>query len=144
MKDEPAEAIDDRYETGMRIRREVLGDVHVDRAVAATTPFSAPFQEYVTRAAWGDVWARPGLDRRTRSCVTLAVLTALRAESELPMHVRGAIRNGLTADEIAEVLLHAGVYAGVPAAHAAFAIAADALGEPERRPGGGDDDHVGA
>jgi len=140
MNDEPAETIDHRYETGMRIRREVLGDEHVDRAIAGTTPFTAPFQEFVTRTAWGDIWARPGLDRRTRSCVTLAVLTALRAESELPMHVRGAIRNGLTADEVAEVLLHAGVYAGVPAAQAAFGIAAEVLAEARQTDGRDEDD----
>jgi 4-carboxymuconolactone decarboxylase len=133
MSDERNDPNDERYATGMRIRREVLGDAHVDRAVAGTTRFTAPFQEFVTRAAWGDVWARPGLDRRTRSCVTLAVLTALRAESELPMHVQAAIRNGLTPDEIAEVLLHAGVYAGVPAANAAFRIAAEALTEDAPR-----------
>ena len=120
---------DDRWAAGMRVRREVLGDEHVDRAGAAATAFSAPFQEYITRAAWGDVWARPGLDRRTRSCVTLALLTALRAEGELPLHIRGAIRNGLTAAEIAEVLLHSAVYAGVPAANAAFAVAQRTLRE---------------
>ncbi|HEX3318587.1 MAG TPA: 4-carboxymuconolactone decarboxylase [Solirubrobacteraceae bacterium] len=108
---------------GERVRREVLGDEHVDRALEGATPFTQPFQEYLTGAAWGDVWARPGLDRRTRSAITLALLTALRAENELPMHVRAAIRNGLTPDEIAEVLLHTAVYAGVPAANAAFAIA---------------------
>ena len=114
---------DERLEAGMRVRREVLGDVHVDRAGAGTSAFTAPFQDYLTRAAWGDVWDRPGLDRRTRSCITLALLTALRAEGELPLHVRGAIRNGLTAAEISEVLLHSAVYAGVPAANAAFAVA---------------------
>jgi 4-carboxymuconolactone decarboxylase len=118
---------DDRYEIGMRIRREVLGDEHVDRAISTTTAFNAPFQEFITRTAWGDVWARPGLDRRVRSCITLAVLTALRAESEIALHVRAALRNGLTRDEIAEVLLHTAAYAGVPAANAAFAIAAEAL-----------------
>lgn len=118
---------DDRYETGMRIRREVLGDEHVDRAIGATTPLTAPFQEFITRTAWGDIWARPGLDRRTRSCITLALLTALRAEGEIAMHVRAAVRNGLTPDEIAEVLLHTAVYAGVPAANAALAIAARTL-----------------
>jgi 4-carboxymuconolactone decarboxylase len=108
---------------GMRVRREVLGDAHVDRATAATTDFSAPFQDYITRCAWGSVWTRPGLDRRTRSCVTLAALVSLRAEGEIGMHVRAALRHGLTPAEIAEVLLHTGVYAGVPAANAAFAIA---------------------
>jgi 4-carboxymuconolactone decarboxylase len=112
---------------GMRVRREVLGDAHVDRAVAGTTRFSEPFQDMITRHAWGDVWSRPGLDRRTRSAITLAVLTALRAENELGMHVRAALRNGLTPEEIAEVLMHTAVYAGVPAANAAFAIAQETM-----------------
>jgi 4-carboxymuconolactone decarboxylase len=119
---------DDHYETGLRIRREVLGDEHVDRAIAGTTPFTAPFQEFVTRAAWGEIWSRPGLDRRTRSCITLAVLTALRAEGEIALHVRAAVRNGLTREEISEILLHTAAYAGVPAANAAFAIAERTLG----------------
>ena len=113
----------DDYTDGMAVRREVLGDAHVDRAVEATTGFTAPFQEFITRTAWGQVWAREGLDRRTRSCVTLALLTALHCHDELAMHVRAARRNGLSPDEIAEVLLHTSVYAGVPAAHAAFKIA---------------------
>ena len=116
-------------EGGMAVRREVLGDAHVDRAVAATTPFTAPFQDFITRYAWGEVWSRPGLDRRTRSAVTLAMLVALRSEDELAMHVRAALRNGLSAAEIGEVLLHAAVYAGVPAANAAFAVAQRVLGE---------------
>ena len=116
-------------EEGMAVRREVLGDAHVDRAQAAITPFTAPFQDLITRYAWGEVWSRPGLDRRTRSCVTLAMLVALRCEDELAMHVRAALRNGLTATEIQEVLLHAAVYAGVPAANAAFAIAQRVLRE---------------
>jgi 4-carboxymuconolactone decarboxylase len=111
------------YDNGMRIRREVLGDAHVDAAVANTTPFTAPFQDFITRYAWGDVWARPGLDRRTRSCITLAVLTALHCRDEVGMHVRAALRNGLTPEEIQEVLLHTAVYAGVPAANEAFATA---------------------
>lgn len=118
---------DDRRRAGMQIRREVLGDAHVERAIAETTPFSAPFQEFITRTAWGDVWARPGLDRRTRSAITLAILTALRAESEIELHVRAALRNGLTREEIAEILLHSAVYAGVPAANAAMAIATRTL-----------------
>jgi 4-carboxymuconolactone decarboxylase len=122
---------DERREEGMRIRREVLGDVHVDRAVAGTTPFTEPFQDFITRVAWGDVWTREGLDRRTRSCITLAVLTALGREGELAMHVRAARRNGLTADEIGEVLLHTAVYAGVPASNAAFAIARKVLEDEE-------------
>jgi 3-oxoadipate enol-lactonase/4-carboxymuconolactone decarboxylase len=114
---------------GMAVRREVLGDAHVDRAVAATTPFTAPFQDFITRYAWGEVWSRPGLDRRTRSAVTLAMLVALRAEDELALHVRAALRNGLQPAEIGEVLLHAAVYAGVPAANAAFAVARRVLDE---------------
>jgi 4-carboxymuconolactone decarboxylase len=114
---------------GMAVRRQVLGDAHVDRAVAATTPFTAPFQDLITRYAWGEVWSRPGLDRRTRSAVTLAMLVALRSEEELAMHVRAALRNGLRPAEIGEVLLHAAVYAGVPAANAAFAVAQRVLVE---------------
>ena len=116
-------------DTGMTVRRQVLGDEHVDHAVDGTTAFSAPFQDLITRYAWGEVWARPGLDRRTRSAITLAVLTALHCENELAMHVRAALRNGLTAEEIGEVLLHTAVYAGVPAANAAFAIAQRTLAE---------------
>lgn len=120
---------DPRRITGMRLRREVLGDAHVDAAVTATTPFDEPFQDFITRTAWGDVWARPGLDRWTRSAITLAVLTALRAEGEIAMHVRAAVRNGMTPAEISEVLLHATVYAGVPAGNAAFRIARETLAE---------------
>ncbi len=114
---------------GERIRREVLGDEHVDRAQAKATPFTAPFQDFLTRYAWGDVWNRPGLDRRMRSAITLAALTAVRSEGELELHVRAALRNGLTPEEIAEVLLHTAVYAGVPAANAAFAVAQRVLEE---------------
>ncbi len=114
---------------GMRIRREVLGDEHVDRAIASTTEFTAAFQDFITRYAWGDVWARPGLDRRTRSAITLTALIALGHEHELAMHVRAALRNGLTRDEIGEVMLQCAVYCGVPAANRAFAIAQDVLNE---------------
>jgi 4-carboxymuconolactone decarboxylase len=114
---------------GMKVRREVLGDDHVDRAVASTTPFTEPFQDFITRYAWGEIWARPGLDRKTRSCITLAALVALRAENEIAMHVRAALRNGLTPDEIGEVILHTAIYAGLPAANAAFAIAKEVLDE---------------
>jgi 4-carboxymuconolactone decarboxylase len=120
---------DPRHTEGMRVRREVLGDAHVDRAVARTTPFTADFQDLITRYAWGDIWTRPGLDRATRSCVTLALLTALGHEEELAMHVRAAVTNGLGADEIGEVLLHTAVYAGVPAANRAFAVAQRTLAE---------------
>jgi 4-carboxymuconolactone decarboxylase len=132
---------DERYERGMAVRREVLGESHVDRAVAGSTEFSAPFQELIVGVAWADVWGRPGLDRRTRSCLTLALLTALRCEDELAMHVRAAVRNGLTAAEIAEVLLHTAIYAGVPAANAAFRIAQRTLaelGDPAAQPGNAD------
>lgn len=121
--------MNDHYEAGMTVRREVLGDAHVDRAVANTTEFTRPFQDYITQAAWGSIWTRDGLDRKTRSCITLAVLTARGCHEEIAMHVRAAIRNGLTAAEIAEVLLHTAVYAGVPAANAAFAIAQRTLAE---------------
>jgi 4-carboxymuconolactone decarboxylase len=113
----------------MTVRRAVLGDAHVDRAVSGTTEFTAPFQDFITRYAWGDVWTRPGLDRRTRSIVTLTALTALGHENELAMHVRAAVRNGLSAEEIGEVLLHTAVYAGVPAANTAFAVAQRVLAE---------------
>jgi 4-carboxymuconolactone decarboxylase len=120
---------DDPYEAGMEVRREVLGDAHVDRSVAHTTDFTRDFQEHLTRLAWGSVWTRPGLDRRTRSAITLATLTALGREGELELHVRGALRNGLTADEISEILIHTSVYAGLPAANAAFAIAQRVIDE---------------
>ena len=118
---------DSLYDDGMEVRRSVLGDEHVDRAIERTTEFTAPFQEFITRYAWGAVWAGDGLDRRTRSAVTLAVLTALGREHEIAMHVRAALRNGLSAAEIGEVLLHTSVYAGVPAANRAFAIADEVL-----------------
>jgi 4-carboxymuconolactone decarboxylase len=122
---------DQGHERGTRIRREVLGDEHVDRATASTTAFTSAFQHYITRNVWGDVWARPGLDRRSRSMITLALLTALRADDELALHVRAALRNGLTQEEISEVLLHAAAYAGVPAANHAFSIASRVLEELE-------------
>ena len=117
----------DRTDAGMRTRREVLGNDHVDRAIASTTDFTAPFQDFITRYAWGDIWSRPGLSRADRSMITLAVLATLRQEHELAMHVRAAIRNGLTSSQIQEVLLQVAVYAGVPAANRAFAIAAEVL-----------------
>ena len=128
---------DPRYEAGMRVRREVLGDAHVDRSLEGATDFTRPFQEFITRLAWGDVWTREGLDRRTRSCITLAVLTALGREGELALHVRGARRNGLTREEIGEVLLHTAVYAGVPAANAAFALAQRVLDADDEEEAGG-------
>ncbi len=121
---------DDRYEAGMRVRREVLGDEHVDRAVAATTDLDADFQHYITTSAWGSLWTRDDrLDRRTRSCITIALLTALRAEHELGMHIRAGLRNGLTPEEITEVILHTAAYAGIPAANTAIAVAKEALAD---------------
>ena len=111
------------------VRREVLGDEHVDRSAAAATEFSAPWQEFVTDHAWGAVWTRPGLDRRTRSMITLALLAGLGHQHELGLHVRAAVRNGVTAAEIREVLMHTAVYAGVPAANTAFGVAQHVLAE---------------
>jgi 4-carboxymuconolactone decarboxylase len=115
------------YDEGMRTRREVLGDAHVDRTVARTTAFTADFQDLITRYAWGEIWTRPLLDRRTRSCITLTALVARGHLEELAMHVRAALRNGLTADEIKEVLLQTAIYCGVPAANSAFAVAQQVL-----------------
>ena len=117
------------HDDGMRVRREVLGDEHVDAANERTTEFTADFQDLITRYAWGEIWARPGLDRRTRSAITLTALIALNHHEELAMHVRAARRNGLTTDEIKEVLLQAAIYCGVPAANRAFAIAQEVLDE---------------
>jgi 4-carboxymuconolactone decarboxylase len=114
---------------GMRTRREVLGDEHVDSAIARTDAFTSDFQDLITRYAWGEIWSRPGLDRRTRSAITLTALTALGHHHELELHVRAALRNGLTPDEIKEVLLQAAIYCGVPAANRAFAIAQEVLAE---------------
>jgi len=117
---------EDRYETGMRVRREVLGDAHVERAAAAVG-IDAAFQRWLTESAWGGLWGRDELDRRTRSCVTIAVLTALRAEHELRLHIAAGRRNGLSDAEIAEVIMHTAGYAGIPAANAAMAVAKDVL-----------------
>jgi 4-carboxymuconolactone decarboxylase len=108
---------------GMKVRREVLGDAHVDRAETRKTDFTADFQDFITRYAWGEIWTRPLLDRRTRSCITLTALVAGGHLEELALHVRAAVRNGLSADEIKEVLLQTAVYCGVPAANSAFAVA---------------------
>jgi len=119
----------ERTVQGMTVRRQVLGDEHVDRAVAGTTDFTAPFQDFITRYAWGEVWSRPGLSRAERSMITLTALIVLRQEEELAMHLRAALRIGLTPEQIREVLLNAAVYAGVPAANRAFAIAQRVLAE---------------
>ena len=118
---------EERTEQGMAVRRRVLGNDHVDRAIANTTEFTAPFQDLITRYAWGDIWSRPGLSRAERSMITLTALAVLRQDEELAMHVRAALRNGLSVSQIQEILLQVAVYAGVPAANRAFAIAADVL-----------------
>jgi 4-carboxymuconolactone decarboxylase len=119
---------DDAEKRGMEVRRAVLGDAHVDRAEAARTPFTEEFQDFLTRVAWGEIWSRPGLDRRTRSCITVAMLVALNREEELALHLRGALNNGVTVDELKEVLLQTAVYCGVPAANSAFRVAAQVIG----------------
>jgi 4-carboxymuconolactone decarboxylase len=116
-------------EEGMAVRRAVLGDAHVDRARDVASEFSGPWQDHITATAWGRVWARNGLDRRTRCMLTVALLAALHYDAELALHVRAAVTNGVTADELREVLLHTSVYAGVPAANSAFAIAQQVLAE---------------
>ena len=115
----------------MKVRREVLGDAHVDRAIASTTPFTKDFQDYITRAAWGDVWTRPGLDRRMRSAITISVLVARGHWDELAMHIKAARRNGLSEEEISEILLQLAVYASIPSANQAFHIAQKALAETD-------------
>lgn len=120
---------EERREQGMRVRRAVLGDAHVDRSVGNTTEFTAPFQDWITRNAWGEIWSRPGLSRPERSIAVLTVLAALQHEDELHMHVKAALRNGLTEEQIREVLLQVGLYAGVPVANRAFAIASRAIKE---------------
>lgn len=121
------------FDNGMRVRREVLGDEHVDRANARKTGLTEDFQDLITRYAWGEIWTRPGLDRKTRSCITLTALVALGHLDELALHVRAALRNGLTEDEIKEVLLQSAIYCGVPAANSAFAVAQRVLGDPGGR-----------
>ena len=120
---------EERYDQGMVVRREVLSDAHVDRAIAGTTELTADFQDFITRVAWGDIWSRPGLDRRSRSVAVLTALIALGHHEELAMHLRAALGNGLTVDEIKEVILQAGLYCGVPAANTAFRIAKDVFAE---------------
>jgi len=132
---------DDLLEQGMTTRREVLGDAHVDRAMAAADSFTADFQEYITRAAWGAVWSRPGLDRRTRSCITVAMLAAQGSEHELALHIRAALRNGVSVDEIKEILLQIGAYCGIPACLEAFRIATEVFKDVDSAQGnkGGSD-----
>lgn len=124
---------DDRHEAGMSVRRSVLGDAHVDRAEANKTPFDADFQRFITEGAWGSVWTRPGLTRRERSLLTIALLAALGHKEELAMHIRATRNTGATADDIKEVLLQVAVYAGVPAANAAYAVAKSTLSDMETK-----------
>jgi 4-carboxymuconolactone decarboxylase len=122
---------DSAHERGMKVRREVLGDEHVDRAIERTTEHTADFQDFITRYAWGEIWNRPGLDRRTRSCITITALVALGRFDELEIHIRAAQRNGVANEEIKEVLLHCAVYCGVPAANSAFAVFQRVLDEQQ-------------
>jgi 4-carboxymuconolactone decarboxylase len=123
----------ERYHKGLETRREVLGKEHVDRSQANLTEFNAPFQEFITRYAWGEIWERAGLTRRERSLITLAMLVALNREPEFRMHIRAAINNGVTTDEIREVLIHAGIYCGLPAANAAIQAAEQVIKETKDR-----------
>ena len=113
---------DDAYERGMKVRREVLGDEHVDKSIERTTAYTKDFQDFITRYAWGEVWSRPGLDRRSRSCIAMTALVAIGRFDELAMHIRAARRNGLSPEEIGEVLLQCAVYCGVAAANSAFHV----------------------
>jgi 4-carboxymuconolactone decarboxylase len=126
---------DDLWEKGLEIRREVVGDAYVDRSLAAMDEFNQPLQEYITRYAWGDVWRRPGLDRRARSILNIGMLTALNRPAELKLHLRGALRNGVTKEEIRECLLQTAVYCGAPAALDAFRIAREVFAEVEAEGG---------
>lgn len=117
------------YDDGMAVRRAVLSDAHVDRATTAATQFSADFQDLITRYAWGEIWTRPGLDRRSRSLITLTALVARAHHDELAMHVRAARRNGVTVEEIKELLLQTAIYCGVPDANTAFRIASQVLAD---------------
>jgi 4-carboxymuconolactone decarboxylase len=125
----------ERYKKGLEIRREVLGNDHVDRALAKVNEFNGPFQEFITRYAWGEIWEREGLSRRDRSLVTLAMLIALNREAEFRMHVRAAFRNGVTLEELRELLLQSGVYCGLPAANAAIRAVEEVISEVKDRPG---------
>ncbi|MGC5171937.1 4-carboxymuconolactone decarboxylase [Microbacterium sp. DT81.1] len=125
----------ERYEQGMVVRREVLSDAHVDRSIENTTDLTADFQDFITRIAWGDIWSRPGLDRRSRSVAVLTSLIAHGHHEELAMHLRAALRNGLTVDEIKEVILQSAVYSGVPAANSAFRIAGEVFADASRDAG---------
>jgi 3-oxoadipate enol-lactonase/4-carboxymuconolactone decarboxylase len=128
---------EERRARGMKARREVLGDEHVDRANARATPLTSDFQDLITRYGWGEIWTRPGLDRRIRSCITVAMTVALNRPEELALHLRGALRNGVTVDELREVLLQTAIYCGLPAANSAFRVAEDVLNAENPSPSGG-------
>jgi len=119
----------ERYEQGLKVRRAVLGDAHVDRSLQRLSPFNEEFQDLITRYAWGEIWSRPGLSRQSRSMITLAIMIALNRSEEFRLHLRAAVRNGLSRDEIKELILHSAVYAGVPAANTAFREAEELLNE---------------
>ena len=119
----------EHYKKGLEIRRDVLGKDYVDQALAKINEFNGPFQEFITRYAWGEVWGRSGLTRRERSLITLAMLVALNREAEFRLHVRAAFRNGVTVEELRELLLHSGIYCGIPAANAAIRVAEDVINE---------------
>lgn len=125
----------DRYSQGMKTRREVLGDAYVDRAQANRSPFNEDFQDLITRLAWGEIWSRPGFDRHTRSLLTIAMLVALNREAELKMHLNAAVNNGVTRDEIKELLLHAAIYCGLPAANASIKLAEEVFAEQDAAAG---------
>jgi 4-carboxymuconolactone decarboxylase len=124
-----------RYEQGLQVRREVLGDAHVDKSLQNRNAFNEDFQELITRYAWGEIWSRPGLPRKTRSMITLAMMVALNRADEFRLHLRAALNNGLTREEIKEVLLQTAIYCGVPAANSAFHVAQEILGE-QKKPAG--------
>ncbi len=137
MTEKKCPGTDEAFERGMAVRREVLGDEHVDRATASATDLTRDFQDLLTRYAWGEIWTRPGLDRRTRSCITIAMLVACNRTEELALHLRAAVRNGVGRAEIAEVLLQSAIYCGFPAANSAFAVAQRVLEEGDGEQAGG-------
>jgi 4-carboxymuconolactone decarboxylase len=121
-----------RYDAGMKVRRAVLGDAHVDRSIAKVTPFNEEFQNFITRYAWGEIWTRPGLERKTRSCMTLSMMIALNRPDEFKLHVKAAFNNGMTREDIKEVIMQAAIYCGVPAANSAFHWAEEVFAQMEK------------
>ena len=122
----------ERYDSGMKVRRAVLGDAHVDRSIARRSAFNEEFQDFITRYAWGELWTRPGLSRHTRSLLTVALMAGLNRPEEFKLHVRAAFNNGVTRDEIKEVLMHCAIYAGVPAANSAFHLAEEVFAQMDQ------------